>query len=288
MGEPWGLSGPQFTGLYAAGYVVAVVLVFVVQGVLARAGSRDANPPVHLDTYQAAYLAGGPGRVADTAVAALALRGSLHIARNGLLTMAGGATAHGPVETAALAACVPSGRISRVRLRLRQEPSVTVLGEELRAWGLLLHGRRAVLWRLVLLLPVAVWVTGAVRAVNGANLNRPIGNLLILLVISGIATFVLLSRRRLRRRPSPLGRAVLAELRARHASVPAPRRRTVEDSAMAMTGVAVLGLAAVDDPALRSALLGSIGSTSSGGGGDSGGSGSSCGGGGCGGGGCGG
>jgi hypothetical protein len=39
MGQPWGLSGPQFTGLYVAVYLGTLVIVYVAQAMLSRLGS---------------------------------------------------------------------------------------------------------------------------------------------------------------------------------------------------------------------------------------------------------
>lgn len=268
MDQPWGLSGPQFTGLYIAGFVASVVVVFVVQGVLARIGSRAAGADVRLDVYQAAYVAGGPARVVDTAIAGLALRDQILVARGGRLTAVSGARAFGPVEAAVCQELNPTASRAAVVSRLRRHPVVEAIGDQMRSRGLMFE--RALPWRLVLLLPVAVWVVGLVRAVNGAHLGRPIGNLTALLLFSGIVTLIVLAARwSVRNRASAAGRFAVRRLREQHQESPVV--------AAQVAGVAVLGFTALADPALRSALV-----TSSGSSGDSG---SSCGGGGCGGGG---
>ena len=274
MNQPWGLSGPQFTALYVVGYLAAVVIVFVVQAVLTRTGARAADAGTPLDVYQAAYLAGGPNRVVETAIAGLALREQILVARQGRLTAVHGATPFGPVEAAVCQELTMTSTASRTRVssRLRHHPVVEAIAEQVRSRGLVLAPARAMIWRLVLFVPVAVWGVGLVRAINGANLGRPTGNLTALLFASAIATVILLlARRGAGHQPSAAGRAAVRQLRRQHRAAPEA------DIAVQVAGVAVLGFTALADPALRSALSPSTGS-----GGDSGGDG---GGGGCGGGG---
>ena len=278
MDQPWGISGPAFTGLYIGAYAVALVIVFVLQAAVARTGSRAAGTDVRLDVYQAAYVAGGPARVVDTAIAGLALRRQILVGRGGRLTATGGATPFGPFETAVCEQLTPTASRGAVVSRLRRHPVIESVGDQVRSHGLMFSGARTLPWRLVLLLPVAVWVVGLVRAVNGANLGRPIGNLTFLLVLTGIVTVILLlARWSTRNRASAAGRLALHRLREEHHAEP----KAVVSAQVA--GVALLGFTALADPDLRSALVASSGSSSGGDGG-----GSSCGGGGCGGGGCGG
>jgi len=281
MNQPWGLSGPQFTTLYIVGYLVAVVIVFAVQAVLsgtgARATARAADAQTPLDVYQAAYLAGGPNRVVQTAVAGLALREQILVARQGRLTAVRGAMPFGPVETAVCQELTPTASRARVSSRLRRHPVVEAIGDQVRSRGLLLAGSRALMWRLVLLVPVAVWCVGLVRAINGAHLGRPIGNLTALLFASALTTVILLLARWVAagHQPSAAGRSAVRQLRRQHRAVPAT------DIAVQVAGVAVLGFTALADPALRSALSTSTGSGSAdtgGGGGGCGGGGGGCGG----------
>ena len=90
------------------------------------------------DTYALAHLAGGPPRVADTAVVALLGRGLLRAEGGSLLATAGTRTGH-PVEDAVLALTGDSPRRSAltVRVRLTEDPRVAALTERLVADGLL-------------------------------------------------------------------------------------------------------------------------------------------------------
>jgi uncharacterized protein (TIGR04222 family) len=278
MNQPWGLSGPQFTGLYIALFVAAIVLVFVMQLVLTRADRRSADTGIPLDTYQIAYLSGGPSRVLETAIAGLALRDQILVARRGKLTAVHGASPNGPVEAAVyheltMTDTAPQGRILH---RLRHHAAVEAIRDQVRSLGLLLSPSRLLLWRLVMLLPVAVWCVGLVRAINGAHLGRPIGNLTTLLIITAFATAIVVLGRwfSASNQPSAAGRTVLRRLRRERLDRKAARAGDVD---VQVAGVAVLGFTALADPALRSALFTSTGS---GGGGGDGGGGGGCGGGG--------
>jgi uncharacterized protein (TIGR04222 family) len=281
MDQPWGLSGPQFLAVYAIGFVAVLVLMFVLQAIVARAGGASGADG-SLDTYQAAYLAGGWRRVVDTAIAGLALRDQVLVSRGGRLTLASGAIGDTAVEAAVCGALAATTSRSSVYRRVRRHPAVLAVERQVRSRGLLLDAGRRIVWRFLVLLPVSAFAVGVARAVNGQRLHRPINNLLVLLFFSFIVlVWVLVARLRARGRLSAAGRAALRPLRAEH------RSRGARDASLQfqLAGVAVLGFTAIADPSLRTALITSPSSGSSSGGSDGG---SSCGGGGCGGGGCGG
>jgi uncharacterized protein (TIGR04222 family) len=144
MDQPWGLSGPQFTAVYIAGYVASVVIVLVVQAVLTRTDARAAGSETPLEVYQAAYLAGGPNRVVETAIAGLALRDQILVARRWRLTAVHGATPFGPVEAAVCheLTLTPTASQGRVLSRLRRHPSVEAIADQVRSRGLLLAPAR--------------------------------------------------------------------------------------------------------------------------------------------------
>jgi uncharacterized protein (TIGR04222 family) len=156
MDHPWELSGPQFPELYVIGFLSTLVVMFGVQAALTRLGSRQGSHDVQLDAYQAAYLAGGHRRLLDTAIAALALRGQILVSRDGKLTMVSDASGHGPVELAVCAALNGTTSRSRVHKQMRRDPAVPAIDERVRSRGRLLDGMRALWWRVVLLIPVAV------------------------------------------------------------------------------------------------------------------------------------
>lgn len=86
MAQPWGLTGPEFTVIYLVGFPLSLVIVLVLQAMVSRIGSRRAGGEARLDIYEAAYVAGGPSRVLNTAVAGLALSGRILVASGGNVT----------------------------------------------------------------------------------------------------------------------------------------------------------------------------------------------------------
>src|SRR4051812_40440301 len=83
MNEPWGISGPQFVALYITALVVATVVTFL----LRRRSRHVSVPPGQeaLTTEQVAYLAGGPHRMVDAALAELIERNAIRMVRHGRL-----------------------------------------------------------------------------------------------------------------------------------------------------------------------------------------------------------
>ena len=284
MHEPWGLSGPDFLVRFIGVYVLAVFLVFWVRGILSGSRGLQVGRPLD-DAYRTAFLAGGPRRVVDTAIAQTVLSGRMLVAREGGLTVAAGSIGRDAVEEAVLEAARETGSAGRRRIKgLRDHPQVSAVGEHLRADGLLPTGVRVVLCRVVALLPGAVWVVGVVRAVNGAELHRPIGALIVVLVVTALVSLIVWSMAAVGagHRPTMDGRRELEAVREEYDARVADG--SVLGSAQVM-GVALLGFAALTDPDLRSALVGATGSDGGGGGcGGAGGGGGGCGGcGGCGG-----
>jgi len=83
MNHPWGISGPEFLWLYAAGLAGAVVWVVVVRA-RARRPEPTPGPAVSLD--ELAFLAGGARRLVELSIARLVAAGRLRVNRTGTLT----------------------------------------------------------------------------------------------------------------------------------------------------------------------------------------------------------
>ncbi|HET9141879.1 TIGR04222 domain-containing membrane protein [Actinophytocola sp.] len=253
--EPWGISGPLFVVLYDVIFAGSVILMLLVQKVLTRAGSGRGADTAELDVYEAAHLAGGVRRLVDTAIAALAIRGLVHVSRDGRLTVTGDAGGAGPIETAVATELRRNPLRSVVYAMVRNAPAVRAVDRRLRSRGLLLGGSRALLWRLVAVPPVVVFAIGILRLVNGLALGRPIESLVLSLLLSlGVLIWVFFTMRSQDRQVTPLGRAVLDRLRLRHRQQTGGRRDVPAD--WQLTGVALVGYAAVADPILRAALAG--------------------------------
>ncbi|MFM9372517.1 TIGR04222 domain-containing membrane protein [Streptomyces sp. Da 82-17] len=103
--------------------------------------ARSANAPLHAyvtDPLDAAFLAGGPGRVADTVLAAMHADGRLAVAGPGVVGVRQ-AVAHHPVERAVLDthAAAPSGALHWLRIGVMRSPAVQAVGDGLAQRGFL-------------------------------------------------------------------------------------------------------------------------------------------------------
>jgi uncharacterized protein (TIGR04222 family) len=346
MNQPWGLTGPQFLGIYGAGMAafVAAPWLFVLLARTFGTASPRVPAPV-LDAYEVGYLAGGAQRAAEVVIGELTASGALRVNSAGQISQADPAQlaawsamcAHGIAAQA-----IPDGlSTQKARRRLAKDPGIVAIGVRLRADRLLIARSWVMAARVTALaLLLALMVAGALRMAEGAHNHRPIGDLerlYLLTVLLGIYSLRWLKRlqwmrtragagylkqlrqrevvkqvkdqlaaqrkaelaaqraerkaRRAGRRAGtvPAGDATIASPAFAEATVPerepagsAPARPTAllpgltaAGGQAALLGIALAGLAAVEDPTLRTALL--AGMPSSGGGGG-------CGGGGCGGG----
>jgi uncharacterized protein (TIGR04222 family) len=306
VNQPWGLSGPQFLGLYLGVFALSALLAVAVRPALRRGPVKDAGWG---DVYTLAVLSGGSIRVVDTAVQALVEGGQLRAGRDHKLTVCGEATPDEPVQQAVLDRLGRAGSTDLAGARRmvgRTEPVQQVTHQAIHR-GLLLDPAQRRLARLLVLLPTAVFGVGIARLVNGIREGRPIGFLIFALIVTGM---LLLMVALTVPRATRAGQELLERARRRHQEGAEPQEfgsygatdasayggygSPDEVAPAAVLSVAVLGAVGVADPTLRQALYGGPGSSGGGGGGgggDSGGDGgggSGCGGGGCGGGGCGG
>ncbi|MEW2124765.1 TIGR04222 domain-containing membrane protein [Streptomyces sp. NPDC007259] len=230
---------------------------------LCLAGARAARRPEgasggrgrQLTLYEAAFLAGGPRRVADLALV------SMHLRRRLLLAHTGWATVVDPegrdeVERTVIRAIGPEGQspIAPVRAAAAAADAVRAVSDRLVAAGLAL--------------PHGAGVAPAVRAVRGAALlvaalgtavlvltpDGPDSRLLVWFALPLALTLGCLAIARVEAHPygswaSPAGQRLLA-------ACAAPGDGATGDT---LVTVAVRGVDAVDDPALRAALTGRAG-----------------------------
>ncbi len=271
MPRPWGLSGPEFLQLYWVGLAVAVLVAITVKA-YARA-SRGSQPVRSLDMDELAYLAGGPRRVVETAVARLLTSGELRTSRRGAVQATSTTSSLNPVDRAVI---TDSQRYTNRTVNLMipavaGDGAVAEIGRRLQEMGLVVRPDVAKSARRKG--SIALWVLlaiGVVRLVNGLAIGAPVGWLALQLVLTGLLIF-LLTRSGKHMRTSK-GNSVLSAARTSTNGV-----ARSEDSIYATAAGLVLfgGLAVYPDLAVRSSLLASSGSTS-GYGGDGGSSYSSC------------
>ncbi|MFH9072599.1 TIGR04222 domain-containing membrane protein [Streptomyces alboflavus] len=213
----------------------------------AASEARGAHEGRHLTLYEAAFLSGGPGRVVDVALLSMARGRRLLLAHTGWATVVD-PVAGDDLERSVLGAIGPAGqsRIAPVRTAAAAGDGVRALADRLVAAGLAVPDG---MWsgiagaaRQVRAAAVAVVVLGACATllpVEGREGELPVAvwfALPFFLTVSclAIARFEVPTTRW----ASPAGRRLLGALPSR------------DD----LTSVAVRGLRALEDPALRAAL----------------------------------
>ncbi|HWH02038.1 MAG TPA: TIGR04222 domain-containing membrane protein [Pilimelia sp.] len=237
-GHAWGISGPVFlmifVGLGAALVAVAVLHRWaLLRGLRARA--------LDVDPQQAAYLVGGDQRAAYAALAALRVAGAVGVGPDGALQQTGplpaGATAldqavHHAAGNQARARALTSDMFVRQALDQHRD--------HLERAGLLPTGAQRVPARLWPLLMLALLAIGLARVLSGLANDRPVGYLVLAMLVLAVVTVVMLVRAPRRTAASD---RVLATLRQRHRHL-APAYRpsyTTYGAAGAAMGVALFG-----------------------------------------------
>lgn len=245
MTEPWGLTGPQFLLLYLAGVAVTLLPVLMVRRAARHAPARSSRPD--LGTDELAMLAGGPIRLAETAIARLVEAGAVVVSR-GQLTASQTAAPDLPLERHLLREI--SHQPMSVRdalLSTRRSRRVVAVANSLAAQGLLVSRRKDRL--ITLLAPAgiyAVFAVGVVRAVNGANQDLTIDYLVLLLILTALLVIALGTALRLKPR-TVHGDALL---RARRAELSGPSVSADTDVLVALGG-----LPAYPDSGIRRSLM---------------------------------
>jgi len=289
MGQPWGLSGPEFLGVFGAGMAVMIVVSLLVRQLIRvnPGGGRVLARP-ELDAYQAGYLAGGAKRVAEVIVAEWTESGALRVNSEGLVSVTDrrlAGTSPAVARYGLRVDGVPDGaRTESVLKFVARDAGVSSIGRGLRPMGLTVGQARVLVLRLVTVALVVILLgTGIARFVEAAHNHRPAGTLTVLFVFSVVIGLILIVSTWAPPVTTTAGARYLRELRRQDSLQPAFAAPVGE---AALFGVALLGFAAISDGDMRAALQAGITESSSSGG-SSCSSGSSCGGG-CGGGGCGG
>ena len=288
MSQPWGLSGPQFLGVYAVGIGLTVAIPLIFRQVLRRV--PDHEMVRQLDPYEVGFLAGGPQRVAQMIVAGQVDSGALRVDSAGKLSEADRLARTGPYADSLdriTPAGVPDGlRASAICEKLKSDSAIAEICHGLSVDKFIIPQRRMTALRLVTaVLMTALLITGILRMIEGASNHRPVGYLLTLIAISLLLDILLVAPILRLPQPTTAGSAYLERLRetpegSRSLVAPGAAVAALAGEAV-LLGIALEGFDGIQDEATRAALLAGMPSSSGGGGGG-------CGGGGCGGGGCGG
>ncbi|WP_405858608.1 TIGR04222 domain-containing membrane protein [Streptomyces sp. NBC_00090] len=231
---------------YLAGITgVALLIARVVRS------RRGSGGPLH-DRYEAAFLNGGPARVADTAIAALQADGRLAIGGPGIVAVVR-PTAYDPVERAVLQehAAAPHGALHHLRLAVMRHPAVQEIGDGLAGRGLIVAPatRRTTLrWCLALgltaffLFPLSVVLT-IVDFATTSEVSVPfVVKVLPVLAAAGVTAIA-------------CGAISASQVTAYGQAARAAYGRAHGHLADAGHLVALYGLRALPDPVLREQLL---------------------------------
>lgn len=241
---------------WSAAAVSCIRLCLVTAGAAQRA-PHSAPAPVapELNLYETAFLAGGPHRVADLALV------SMHLRRRLLLAHTGWATVVDPegqdeVERTVIRAIGPEGqsRIAPIRAAAAAAEAVRSLADRLVVAGLAVpHGTRTSLESAVRAVrgsAVLVVVLAATAVLMPGQETGYAGPVVAWFGLPLVLTLGCLAIARVENHPyspwaSPSGQRWLD-------SLPAPVHGADRDL---LAAVAVRGVGAVQDPALRAALL---------------------------------
>jgi uncharacterized protein (TIGR04222 family) len=218
--DTWGISGPRFLLLYAVLFAVTVGGVLLGRRRVLASGEGAAGP-ARLDVYEAAYLNGGSDLVVVTAASNLLRGGSLagagpHRGQHGRL-VAGAAPGPGahPVEWALYQqlAADPDRRLKDLQAALAQAPALAALAERLRLGGLAPTPEQQARHRALGLWLAPLLALGVARLLAGMANGRPVGFLVLFLLVTGVVAANLVLRVPT---ATELGRRPLERLRAEH------------------------------------------------------------------------
>ncbi|MEW2297249.1 TIGR04222 domain-containing membrane protein [Streptomyces sp. NPDC006743] len=283
MNAPWGFTGPQFLGLYAAGFAVAVLLGVAVRRAVRRFSSATDTSFVP-DVYTIAWIVGGARQVVSTAIFALVQRGHLRRAQDGTLIFCNSVPDE-PVQRAVLEAARTreATTATLVHEAAGQLPEIRRVGDAARRLGLLPSRTRRLAGRLAGLPMLVLIGVGIARVVNGVHLGRPVGWLVTFLLVSLVVAAVFVCTPP---RITPAGWYAVRNSGGSRRPVPWGPAADGPKVPASVVAIAMTGWINLPDPTLRSSLFSGFSSSSSSSSSSSGGGwgGSSCGGG-CGGGG---
>ncbi|MFD9408836.1 TIGR04222 domain-containing membrane protein [Streptomyces sp. NPDC059989] len=233
--------------------------VAVSGGLLIRGLHRSLPPapgpaPALHDLSEAAFMAGGPGAVVDTALVSMLGDGRLVVGGPGIVHVRPGARAYDPAERAVLQAhqAAPSGWLYQVRYAAMLDPAVQETGDALAARGLLSPpgwGRTWRRWGLaqvlvcLFLIPMAVPLTFVAYVLRPGEVQVPFIVKVLPVLLAGIVAGGLCMARA-KSRITPEGARAQRVLRSSYVNDRTPHVQT-----------ALFGLRGLRDPFLRGQLV---------------------------------
>ncbi|MFI7504513.1 TIGR04222 domain-containing membrane protein [Streptomyces sp. NPDC049687] len=249
----WGVAGAACTRLRLAAVRAAAV----------DTGDAIAGRGHDLTLYEAAFLSGGPGRVADLTMVSMARQRRLLLAHTGWATVVD-PRGRDEMERSVIGAIGPGGqsRIAPARAAAAAADAVRGLADRLVSAGLAVpDGARTTVAagvRQVRLAAVFVLAVGAVALLmptGGTDMPRGLVALWFALPLALTMSCLAIARVEVHpyaRWASPAGQRLLGAL-ARRADGTGGAGGTADDRSY-LTSVAVLGIRAVGEPDLRAAF----------------------------------
>ena len=291
----WGISGPTFLLAYLLIAIAVWVAAFRARRALADPGTTSPVGDLTIHPHDVAYLNGGGELAVYSALSAMNLRGTVTTTRGSVRAAGrlepGADTLEKAIHFTAAGAVQPR----RLVFHRSVQTALATIERRLVAGGFLLSEDRRRQIRWVGFWMLAVAALGLVRVLAGIAEARPVGFLVIAMLLVAAVAVVQLSRAPRRTRS---GDRALAELRTEHHGL-SPEVRPdwqVYGPAGAALGIGIYGTSALwaSDPAFAGQIeaqraasggsdAGGAGGFAVSGGGDGGGGGGGCGGGGCGG-----
>ena len=280
--NPLDLRGPAFLAFYVIAFIVAIGVAMTVRSLFRRGGGTISHRQPTLGALELAYLAGGGPRTVQAALVSLAHRGAIAVDPKGKIVTKGNTPL--PQSAGFEGAIFNIVRLfspaSPARLTAQCSSALRSLEAQLVGAGLVLPGGTRVLaimmgYVILLIVPIL----GIAKIGVGLERNRPVGFLVMALVVSVVVALIV--GRPFRRTAE--GDRVLKEQSQQHLGLKSKPSDASNDQLMlgvALFGPALLAGTALDSfhrPLRQAGSMGDGGSGSSCGGG---GGGSSCGGGG--------
>jgi uncharacterized protein (TIGR04222 family) len=204
-------------------------------------------PVLNLSAFELAYLNGGKILTLNAAIANLVRQKILFLDAKQKRLLPGNQK---PGELSELervictAVARPGGeKIGEVRIAAKT--IVGEISEQLKALGVVvddMQARKAI--RLPLLIAFTPIALGGIKLFVGINRGKPVGFLVVLMIISLVISLIALARRPLRSR---LGDAVLKQLQSEQGSLKHSLGDRSMDPMLFATGVGLFGMAALDN-----------------------------------------
>jgi uncharacterized protein (TIGR04222 family) len=203
MANPLDMSGAEFLQFYFGCLILVGILT-----IFARHLLRGGGPSVYggaLNPIETAYLAGGPQRAFAAAMLEAMAGGNVKVATGGLVSVEPNTTVPGP-----LAPYVTDGT-RYAGVRAAAAPVLAGVRATLEQRGLVMTATsRSTLALVSLILYAPLFILGLGKVLVGLDRGRPVGLLILLLILSFVIAMITLLRRPFRSRS---GDELLARMR---------------------------------------------------------------------------